>query len=300
MLRLSHVRAFVFAIIASFLTTPAVAIDLVGIASRENQPEPTVPGTTFQDCLRCPEMVVVPAGTFLMGDGDHRAARVGPSHEVRLGRAFAVGRFEVTYGQWKACVADGGCPGENQRESIGMFGKRRDGQTADLGPVTMVNWRDAKTYAAWLRRSTGKPYRLLSEAEWEYVARAGTTTQWFCGDDSSCLDGVAWYRANSGLRTHPVGSKRSNAFGLHDVHGNLWEWVQDCWNEDYRGAPSDGSAWTTNATGKPCSDFSHHVLRGGSWSSTAWTLRIANRFGQSHATSIFGVRVARDLALPMN
>jgi len=257
------------------------------------------PGTIFRDCPRCPEMVVLPTGEFVMGNGDRQTARLGPRHEVRFTRPFAVGRFEVTYGQWKACVADGGCRGDDQLESIGRFGKRRDGQTVDVGPVTMVNWRHAKNYVAWLTRVTGKPYRLLSEAEWEYAARGGTTTRWFCGDDPSCLGGVAWYRANSDKRTHPAGSKRANAFGLHDVHGSLWEWVEDCWNPDYRGAPSDGSAWTTDTTGKVCADSADHVLRGGSWASTAWTLRIANRYGYSRHTSLFGIRVARDLPPPV-
>ena len=258
------------------------------------------PGTTFRDCPLCPEMVVVPAGAFVMGDGDRQTARLGPQHEVRIARPFAVRRFEVTYGQWQACVADGGCPGASQLESIGAARLKRDSPALNRVPVTMVSWRNAKAYVAWLTRITGKPYRLLSDAEWEYAARAGTTTRWFCGDDPSCLDGVAWYRANSGKRTHPVGSKRANAFGIHDVHGSLWEWVENCWHPDYRGAPSDGSAWTTDTTGKDCSEFADHVLRGGSWASTAWTLRIANRFGNYHETSIFGIRVARDLASPVN
>lgn len=284
----------------SCFTSPALADDRNASAKAGLPAAPMVPGTTFRDCPRCPEMAVVPAGTFVMGDGDRQSDRLGPQHEVRIARPFAVGRFEVTYGQWKACVADGACRSEDQLESTGRFGKRRDGQTVDAGPVTMVSWRHAKTYVAWLSRLTGKPYRLLSEAEWEYAARAGTTTRWFCGDDPSCLDGVAWYRANSGKRTHPVGSKRANAFGLHDVHGSLWEWVEDCWHPDYRGAPSDGGGWKTDTTGKVCSDFADHVLRGGAWSSTAWTLRIANRFGHSWHTSIFGIRVARDLVSPVN
>ena len=138
---------------------------------------------------------------------------------------------------------------------------------------------------------TGKAYRLLSEAEWEYAARAGTKTRWFCGADSSCLDAVAWYAANSGRKTYPVGSKRANPFGLHDVQGSLWEWVEDCWHPNYHGAPSDGSAWTSGG------DCSKRVLRGGSWASTAWTLRIANRFGRSQWEDAlnFGIRVARTL-----
>ena len=284
MIPLSLRAAFVFAVMASCSATFAVADDRNASATAGIPAAPMAPGATFRDCPRCPEMVVVPAGTFVMGDGTDR---LGPQHEVRISRPFAVGRFEVTYGQWKACVVDGVCRSHYQLEYIGA--------ALDRVPVTMVHWRDAKTYVAWLTRITGKPYRLLSEAEWEYAARAGTTTRWFCGDDPSCLDGVAWYRANSGKRTHPVGSKRVNAFGLHDVHGSLWEWVEDCWHPDYRGTPSDGGAWTTD-----CSDSGNHVLRGGAWSSTAWTLRIAKRFGDYGTALIFGIRVARDFVSPVN
>ncbi len=282
---------FAVAVMVWCPTTPALpdtATPVVPAAS-------LAPGRTFRDCPQCPEMVVVPAGTFVMGDGDRQTARLGPQHRVRIARPFAVGRFEVTYGQWNACVADGRCPDDTwPLRPSGAARLNRDSPLLHRVPVTMVNWRDAKTYVAWLSRSTGKPYRLLSEAEWEYAARAGTTTRWFCGDDPSCLDGVAWYRANSRKRTLLVGSKRANAFGLYDVHGSLWEWVEDCWHPDYRGAPSDGSARTTGTTDETCD--ADHVLRGGSWDSTAWTLRIANRFGEYHTTSIFGIRVARDLS----
>lgn len=280
---------FVLVALTSCLTTGTVA------EQRDESPPaplpagPLTPGTTFQDCPQCPEMVVVPPGTFLMGDGDRESARLLPQHEVRIARPFAVGRFEITTAQWDACVTDDRC-----RRIFHYF----ESINLGAGPVAKVTWHDAKTYVAWLSRITGKSYRLLSEAEWEYAARAGTATRWFCGDDPSCLESVAWYRGNSGKRTHPVGGKRANAFGLHDVHGSLWEWVQDCWHPDYRGAPSDGSARTTDGTGQVCSDFADHVLRGGAWSSTAWTLRIANRFGESASTSIFGIRVARDLHLP--
>ena len=257
------------------------------------QPKPILPGTVFRDCPQCPEMVVVPAGTFVMGrQADDRTPRLGPRHDVHIARPFAVGRFEVTFAQWKACVADGGCLQTRQWESIRIH-RLKDMASAGLrAPVTRTDWGDAKSYVEWLSHKTGKRYRLLSEAEWEYAARAGTTTPWFCGADASCLDEVAWYAANSGNLTHPVGAKRANAFGLHDVHGSLWEWVEDCWHPDYRGAPSDGSAWTT---GEECS---RRVLRGGSWGSAAWMLRIANRFAErKHRNAlVFGIRVARTLA----
>ena len=256
-------------------------------------PKPILPGTVFRDCPHCPEMVVVPAGSFVMGrQADDKTARLGPRHEVRIAQHFAAGRFEVTVAQWEACVADGACVRTGQRDSIRIH-RLKGMESAGLrAPVTRTDWGDAKSYVEWLSHKTGKRYRLLSEAEWEYAARVGTTTPWFCGADASCLDEVAWYAANSGNLTHPVGAKRANAFGLHDVHGSLWEWVEDCWHPDYRGAPSDGSAWTTGG------DCSRRVLRGGSWGSTAWTLRIANRFAERENgnTLVFGIRVARTLA----
>ena len=295
-------------IILSFAAAPDPLLSddrSAGIATED----PQAPGTIFRDCPLCPEMVVVPGGrSFIMGEVDDKTGRLGPRHEVRIPRPFAAGRFEVTLTQWETCVAKGGCRamgGNRWRESIRIYGRRpssswmrdREYLPEDTSwirlpvPVVRVDWRDAKAYVTWLSRMTGKAYRLLSEAEWEYAARAGTKTRWFCGSDSSCLDAVAWYAANSRRKTYPVGSKRANPFGLHDVQGSLWEWVEDCWHPNYHGAPSDGSAWTSRG------DCSKRVLRGGSWASTAWTLRIANRFGQSqwrYALN-FGIRVARTL-----
>ena len=227
-----------------------------------------------------------------MGQVDDKTGRLSPRHDVRIARHFAVGRFEVTFAQWEACVAAAGCRGYGQWESIRIHRLKGVASARTRAPVIRADWDDAKSYVEWLSRKTGQRYRLLSEAEWEYAARAGTTTPWFCGADASCLDDVGWYAANSGNLTHPVGTKRANAFGLHDVHGSLWEWVEDCWHPDYRGAPSDGRAWTTGG------DCSRGVLRGGSWGSTAWMLRIANRFAElkRRTALVFGVRVARTLA----
>ena len=171
----------------------------------------------FLDCDVCPEMVVVPAGSFMMGSPPGEADRElldkgseSPLRWVTFARPFAVGKFEVTFAEWDACIAAGGCRHAARRSGLGPGHKR---------PVINVSWDDiAKEYLPWLSRKTGKAYRLLTEAEWEYAARAGTTT-----------------------RT----GRKANTFGLHDMHGNGWEWVQDCWNESYNGAPSDGSAWTT-------------------------------------------------------
>ena len=213
------------------------------------------PGRVFRDCPECPEMVVVPAGSFMMGSPSHEAGRgddEGPRHRVTIEKPFAVGKYEVTFAEWDACVADGGCGGHRPEDEGWGRGRR---------PVINVNWDDAKAYVRWLNRKTGKQYRLPSEAEWEYAARAGTTTRYNWGDDigrnrANCNGcGSRWDRK----QTAPVGSFRANVFGLHDVHGNVWEWVEDCLNYNYAGAPADGSPWTDG----DCTLAA--VLRGGSW-----------------------------------
>ena len=188
----------------------------------------------------------------------------------------------MTFDDWNACVAYGDCPA-----------------TSDLGwgqgqqPVIFVSWNDAQLYVAWLSKMTGKPYRLLSEAEWEYATRAGTTTIYSFGNDPTQLGDYAWYAANSGGRAHPVGQKKPNAFGLYDVHGNVWEWVEDCFFGFYTGAPSDGSAWVT-----PNCIF--RTARGGPFSGGPRDLRSANRFHGApvYRVGIVGFRVARPLLLP--
>jgi formylglycine-generating enzyme required for sulfatase activity len=197
-------------------------------------------GKTFKECAKdCPEMVVIPAGTFVMGSPieSGRRENEGPPHDVVFARPFAVSRFDVTFDDWDACAAYGDC---DPRVSDGGFGRGRQ-------PVYNITWDDAKRYAAWLSRMTGKPYRLLTEAEWEFAARAGTKTAYSFGDDEAMLGQYAWYNANSGRRPHPVGEKKPNAFGLYDMHGNVYQWVEDCIHENYNGAPVDGSAWTLGA-----------------------------------------------------
>ena len=154
-------------------------------------------------------MVVVPAGWFAMGSNDGYDDET-PVHEVILRRPFAVGKYEVTFSEWDTCVSEGGCRYRPEDERWGR---------GDL-PVNMM-WDDAQGYILWLNGKTGRRYRLLTEAEWEYAARAGMTTKWSCGDDENCLNGVAWYNANSGERTQPVGGKAPNAFGLYDMQGNV-------------------------------------------------------------------------------
>jgi formylglycine-generating enzyme required for sulfatase activity len=159
-------------------------------------------------------------------------------------------------------------------------------------PVINVNWADANQYAAWLSRMTGRPYRLLTEAEWEYAARARTSTRYYFGNDEADLGHYAWHESNSGSRTQPVGRKKPNDFGLYDMHGNVWEWVQDCYMPTYSGAPSDGSA-----SGAPCPE-NKRVARGGGWDSNAANLRSARRgwYAADRRSQVLGFRLARSLA----
>jgi formylglycine-generating enzyme required for sulfatase activity len=263
------------------------------------------PGDTFRDCADCPEMVVVPAGSFTMGSpaGEKdREPDEGPQRRVTIAKPFAVGKFEVTKAQFEAFVRETGhdagniCytyEGGKWKERSGRSWRNPGYSQGVDHPVACVNWDDAKAYVAWLSRKTGKAYRLLSEAEWEYAARAGTTTRFSCGDADGCLDRVGWSFSNSGSRAHPVGRKTANAFGLHDMHGNVWEWTEDCWNGSYAGAPSDGSAWTRGVC-------SQRVLRGGSWVTNPRYLRSAvrNRYSSGHRIDNDGFRVARTLLTP--
>jgi formylglycine-generating enzyme required for sulfatase activity len=246
------------------------------------------PGEAFRECAKdCPEMIVVPAGEFTMGSPANETGRnnnESPQRRVTIARPFAVSKFEVTFADWDACVSVGGCPHEGR---AGDAGWGRDRQ-----PLIYVSWDDARAYLAWLSRMTGKAYRLLTEAEWEYAARAGTTSAYFWGDEigkghANCNDcGSKW----DGRQTAPVGSFAANAFGLHDLHGNVWEWVEDCFHDDYKGAPVDGSAWTAG-------DCKYRVVRGGSWYGVPRYLRSANRNGGTSDDRVdgLGFRVGRTL-----
>ena len=232
-------------------------------------------------CPYCPEMVVVPAGSFQMGSnkGDEDEK---PVHTVKIGRPFAVGKFEVTFAEWDACVVAGGCAHKPDDQGWGR-GRR---------PVISVSWDDVQHYVAWLSKKTGKAYRLLSEAEWEYAARARTTTRYAFGDRISKRQAQFSERQIlSAGNTLKVGSFQPNAFGLYDMHGNAWEWVTDCWNKSYSGAPTDGAAWTKG-------NCSLRVLRGGAWSIDARSLRSADRdkswMADSRGRDI-GFRIARTL-----
>jgi formylglycine-generating enzyme required for sulfatase activity len=235
----------------------------------------------FRDCENCPEMVEVPAGKFMMGstDGDSDEK---PPHEVHIDKPIAVGRYEITFDEWEGCVKDGGCV-KNKTPNDEGWGRARH-------PVINISWNDAREYVDWLSRKTGKTYRLLSEAEWEYAARAGTTSKYAFGDTLNAKQ-AKFSGGKQGIgETVEVGSFPPNNWGLYDMHGNVWEWVEDCYAPDYAGAPTDGSA----RVGPGCGA---HALRGGSWDYAPADLRSAVRY---HLPAIYrvdeiGFRVAREL-----
>ena len=254
----------------------------------------------FRECANdCPEMVVLPAGSFRMGSPNSEAERrrgEGPVRTVTIAKPFAVGKFEVTWNDWEACVAMRGCDGRPTGDAGYGKGQR---------PVINVSWDQAKAYVAWLSRVTGRPYRLLSEAEWEYAARGVTSAKaphppyWWgntasheyanYGTDQCCNGNVEgrdrWFY------TAPVGQFPANAFGLHDMHGNVWEWVEDPWHESYDGAPKDGTVWIEDG------DAGRRVVRGGSWIDYPEILRSAVRVGYStdYRNYDLGFRVGRTL-----
>jgi formylglycine-generating enzyme required for sulfatase activity len=227
------------------------------------------PGKIFKDCEDCPEMVVLPAGSFMMGSNEHDSEQ--PIHNVNI-QAFAMGKTEVTQGQWKAVMG-------NNPSNFSNCG--------DTCPVEQVSWDDAQEFIRRLNAKTGKQYRLPSETEWEYACRGGAN-QTYCGSNN--VDAVAVYNKNSGNRTQPVMSKQPNGFGLYDMSGNVWEWTQDCWNANYNGAPTNNAAWTTGNCGR-------RVSRGGSWGYFAIVTRSANRdrYVSTYRNSFLGFRLARML-----
>jgi formylglycine-generating enzyme required for sulfatase activity len=250
-------------------------------------------GEPFCDIAGGPEMVVVPAGAFMMGSPENEPERgpdESPLHQVTFARPFAVGRDAVTRGQYAAFVKAAGLT-DNRWSNPGFA-------QDDSHPVVNVTWQDAKAYAAWLTDVTGQPYRLLSEAEWEYAARAGTTTPFWWG--STITPAQANYNgeyvyAGGGSKgefrkgTVPVRSFSPNPWGLYNVHGNVWERCEDTEHIDYNGAPIDGSAWILGNTD------SGRVVRGGSWYDDPWGLRAAQRNGDSGVVYDVGFRLARTL-----
>ena len=283
---------------------------------------------TIKDCADCPEMVVIPAGGFRMGSPDSERdrwsdGREGPVHEVRIGYSFALGKHEVTRGEFSRFAAASGYKTEAERTNgcLAWDGKawaydasknwRNPGfPQTDSHPVVCVSWNDAQAYLTWLnKKELGKGFRLPSEAEWEYAARAGQgTARYPWGDDAgnSKICGFAngmdtigkaqvpvpWSAASCGdgyAYTAPAGSFKANDFGLYDMHGNAWEWVQDVWHKNYQGAPRDGSAWVNGG------DQARRVLRGGAWDFDPGSLRSANRDRSApiNRDGSTGIRIAR-------
>ena len=211
-------------------------------------------GQVFKDCDVCPEMVVIPAGTFTMGSNSGSPSE-RPPHGVRV-KLFAISKSEVTQGQWTTVM------GNNPSRYKGC---------GDDCPVEYINWNEVQDFIQKLNARTGKSYRLPSEAEWEYAARAGSAGAWSFGSDESQLGQYAWYQDNSGSKTHAVAGKHANAFGLFDMHGNVWEWVADCFHDTYVGAPAEGGPWITG-----CSENSR-IIRGGSFGSISSVSGAATR-----------------------
>lgn len=226
------------------------------------------------------EFVLVPAGEFEMGspteDADQFPSEC-PTHNVTIRLPFYMGRSPVTQRQWKTIM--------------GKMGKNPSHFKGETHPVEMVSWNEARKFVKKLneKEHTDK-YRLPSEAEWEYACRAGTQTSYCFGDDWSKLDEYAWNSENSDRQTHAVGQKKPNPWDLYDMHGNVWEWVQDSWHENYKGSPSDGSAWEDRNT-------SYKVSRGGSWYCTAILCRSASRFKRDSENRIsnLGFRLLMEL-----
>jgi formylglycine-generating enzyme required for sulfatase activity len=290
--------------ITAALNVPAVAEQVI-----------TNPGDTFRDKLSDgapgPEMVVLPAGSFIMGspesEKDYRShSSEIPQVEITISKSFAVGKYELTWDAWELCVARRGC----EDNSNSAYSATVDPDWAgDAGygrgtrPVINVSWDDASDYVKWLSAETGETYRLLSESEWEYAARAGSTGRYSWGDaDPTCEVGqvntanfshpdVGMMEGCNGRQTEPVGFSAPNAFGLYDMHGNVREWTQDCFHVSLEGIPTDGSAWLTDCA----RGGEGNVFRGGGFTAGAQQLRSAARQATTRREINMGFRIARDL-----
>ena len=236
--------------------------------------------TLFEDCSICPEMVVIPAGSFVMGAKAYTSLNFVPAPDELPQRkvsvkSFALGKYEVTQEFWRALM------GENNSDY-------QDG-TPNL-PVETVSWNEAQVFLQKLSAMADQTYRLPTEAEWEYAARAGSSALFSFGDDPKDLGQYAWFGGNSGGHIHPVGGKLPNQFGLHDMHGNVWEWVEDCYQSTYEGAPTDGSAVTREG-------HCQRNNRGGAWINSPLNLRPdhRHRMGAGSRGIFIGLRLARTL-----
>jgi formylglycine-generating enzyme required for sulfatase activity len=249
-------------------------------ASQAQRALEPAPAESWRDCPGCPELVMIPAGRFLMGSPDDQGdSDEHPQHPVTVA-AFALGKYEVTYEEWDTCVSAGGCS-STPADSAGGRGRH---------PVVNVSWDDAREYVRWLSRRTGHPYRLPSEAEWEYAARAGSTAPYYWGDDLATGHCQA---CDSPVRPVPVDSFPPNAFGVYDMAGNVSQWTQDRYHDSYLGAPADARAWENG-------DYRRgpiRVIRGGNWSGLLELsqLRPAYRSVYTGQSGFIGLRVARTL-----
>jgi formylglycine-generating enzyme required for sulfatase activity len=268
------------------------------------------PGMTFRDCAGvCPEMVAMPPGSFVMGSPATEQGRYdneGPQHQVAINYSFAIAKYDVTRDEYAAFVSETNRPdsascyvfdGKTFKDTPGMNWRNPGFTQTGRDPAVCVSWDDTQAYASWLGQKTGKKYRLLSEAEWEYAARAGTTTAYYWGDMAShddanygsdtCCSALVSGR-DQWVNTSPVGSFSANAFGLYDMSGNVFQWTMDCLNETYAGAPSDGSAWQSGTCGR-------RILRSGSWYDNSRVIRSASRgrYNSGDRISGIGFRVAR-------
>ena len=272
-------------------------------------------GESFKDCPDCPEIVIAPSGSFMMGSPSNEPERESvnagsesPQHEVTIAKPFAIGKFDITRGQFARFVeatghkTEGGCyvwSGRTWKHDNTASWRSPGFSQDDTHPAVCVNWEDARAYVAWISKVTGKQYRLLSEAEYEYATRAGTTTPFWWGasitTEQANYDGTFVYAGGGSpgewrKKTVPVESFKPNPWGLYQVHGNAWSWVEDCWRDSYSGAPDDGSAWRAG-------ECKYHVLRGGSWDYFPQALRAAFRISSSPDDRFnnLGFRVAREL-----
>lgn len=252
-------------------------------------------GASVQDWEFAPELVFIPPGQFWMGSKDTEGKTdERPRHSVSIGYPLLVGKYPVTFDEWDVYLVETNTTFAADSEISQQTAARKfydESWGRGRQPVINVSWTDAVAYTAWLSKTLGKRYRLLSEAEWEYVCRAGTDTQYFFGDKPAQLRDYAWYRENSNHQTQPVGSKRANAFGLHDVLGNIWEWCDDIWHDTYLGAPADGRPWLEGG------EAGSRVTRGGSWFGGPKNLRSATRRSSpaDDWSYYVGFRVAREV-----
>ena len=312
----------IFLLFAVFIFGATILRMLDVKASDSTAPEP---GAVFRDCPDCPEMVVIPAGAFTMGSSDSEkdwAAHHGaspesvsdeaPQHRVTL-RSFAIGKYDVTRAEYALFVRETGHPpgdgcgkqGWGSSADSSKWSKQPELNWQNPGfvqndrdPVVCVSWNDARAYISWLNakvrgsksNNADGPFRLPSEAEWEYAARSGTITRFWWGDDDAAAVAHAWFKANSDGHSHSVGSKPANAFGLYDIVGNVWQWTEDCYGDTYAKAPADGSAAESP-------NGCMRVDRGSCWMFPAWLLRSATRERNpaDFRYIMMGFRVARTL-----